>query len=144
MPAREQQSPVSFFEFWPGWLFYTPVVAHWIALGLRYGDMLPADRRQPAHHQRAGCAGNRRLDILDQVGAASARWLVAPTRASTLCRESGRRTWRRPRRRWSRPGSAYPLVAKPDIGCNGTGVRLIARPPRFAALLQRLPARRGG
>ena len=27
------------FEFWPGWLFYAPVVVQWIYFGLRFGDM---------------------------------------------------------------------------------------------------------
>ena len=39
LPARLRERPVSYFEFWPGWLFYSPVVAQWIALGLRHGDM---------------------------------------------------------------------------------------------------------
>ena len=34
-PAARVLSP---FEFWPGWLFYTPVVIHWLMLGLRHGD----------------------------------------------------------------------------------------------------------
>ena len=34
--ARPDLPPVSFFEFWPSWLFYTPVVAHLAGeLGLR-------------------------------------------------------------------------------------------------------------
>ncbi|HET6197081.1 MAG TPA: D-alanine--D-alanine ligase, partial [Acetobacteraceae bacterium] len=40
--ARPRGKPVSYFEFWPDWLFYFPVAAHWIALGLRHrGFMLP-------------------------------------------------------------------------------------------------------
>jgi hypothetical protein len=35
---RAKERVVSFFEFWPSWLFYAPVVAHWLVLGLRYRD----------------------------------------------------------------------------------------------------------
>ena len=31
------KAAVSFFEFWPGWLFYIPVVAFWV----HEGDSLP-------------------------------------------------------------------------------------------------------
>lgn len=35
----KQPNPLSLFEFWPRWVFYTPVVAYWILLGLRYRDV---------------------------------------------------------------------------------------------------------
>ena len=47
-PGRAAADRVlSTFEFWPGWVFYAPVVAQWIYwLGLRYGRHEPADRGQ--------------------------------------------------------------------------------------------------
>ncbi len=63
----EQQSPVSFFEFWPAWLFYTPVVVHWIALGLRYRDMLLPTAANP-RIEAGGLCGESKTDILDQAG----------------------------------------------------------------------------
>ena len=63
----EQQSPVSFFEFWPAWLFYTPVVVHWIALGLRYRDMLLPTAANPLigreREVAAACALLRRAAV---------------------------------------------------------------------------------
>ena len=40
-PAQElaPPRPLSCFEFWPDWLFYAPIAAQWIVLGLRYGDL---------------------------------------------------------------------------------------------------------
>ena len=60
---------VSFFEFWPGWLFYTPVVAHWIALGLRYGDLSLPTAANP-HIEVGGLCGESKREILDQVAGA--------------------------------------------------------------------------
>ena len=36
--TEKRGRPLSFFEFWPDWAFYTPVVMHWLMLGIRYGD----------------------------------------------------------------------------------------------------------
>jgi hypothetical protein len=57
---------VSFFEFWPGSLFYAPVVAHWIALGLRNGDHSLPTAANPSIAV-GGLCGESKRDILDQV-----------------------------------------------------------------------------
>ncbi len=46
-PRREGRI-LSPFEFWPDWIFYTPVVLQWIALGLRYGDFSLPSSANPA------------------------------------------------------------------------------------------------
>jgi hypothetical protein len=118
-PAR----PLSFFEFWPGWLFYAPVVAHWIALGLRHGDLSLPTAANP-HITAGGLCGESKLEILDQVGPA-ARHLIAPyvsivTHATDLDADLAAADLA-----LAAAALSYPVVAKPDIGCNGTGVRLI-------------------
>ncbi|MGI4878788.1 MAG: hypothetical protein ACRYG4_15015 [Janthinobacterium lividum] len=67
MPVLAPAPVVSFFEFWPGWLFYLPVWL-WVAwLSLRHrGIRLPlvANPLFPA----GGLFGEVKSDILDQLG----------------------------------------------------------------------------
>ena len=108
---------LSRFEFWPGWLFYAPVVAQWICLGLRYGDMSLPTAANPTI-ETGGLCGESKSDILDLAGETARLW-IAPWLVFTagvddavmLANESG---------------FGWPVVLKPDIGCNGTGVKLIA------------------
>jgi hypothetical protein len=125
--------PLSFFEFWPGWLFYTPVVIHWLSLGLRYGDFSLPTAANP-HITTGGLCGESKLSILAQV-AAEAQPLVAPACGVTAhpdgaaAAEAAMQTH----------GLRYPIVVKPDIGCNGNGVRLLQDRARLAAYLASFP-----
>src|SRR5579863_3077181 len=75
-PADTPKRLLSFFEFWPDWLFYFPVVVHWIALGIRYGDPSLPTAANPTM-TAGGLCGESKLEILDQV-VPPARELLAP------------------------------------------------------------------
>ena len=132
-PDEGGERLTSFFEFWPGWLFYAPVVAQWIWLGLRWGDMSLPTAANP-HIETGGLCGESKTAILDQV-ADSARSMLAPyvriradlapTLAELAMREAG---------------LDFPVILKPDIGCNGTGVRLLADAADLARSLPEYPA----
>lgn len=111
--------PVSFFEFWPGWAFYTPIVVQWIALGLRYGDFSLPTAANP-HITTGGLCGESKSAILNQVRP-EGRHLLCPI-ATIVARPDGLAD---AEAAMAAANLLYPLVAKPDIGCNGTGVRLI-------------------
>ena len=125
-PAQElaPPRPLSCFEFWPDWLFYAPIAAQWIVLGLRYGDLSLPTAANPSI-TAGGLCGESKLEILDLV--------TGPSR-NVLARYTGIVTDRRDTREDISAADAalpaaqitYPLVAKPDIGCNGAGVRLIS------------------
>lgn len=117
--AEKRGSPLSFFEFWPGWMFYTPVVIHWLMLGLRYGDLSLPTAANP-RITTGGLCGESKLSILSQVGAQS-QVLVAPACGVPARPDGGVAA----EAAMDVFGLRYPVVAKPDIGCNGTGVRLI-------------------
>ncbi|MFT9216834.1 MAG: D-alanine--D-alanine ligase, partial [Acetobacter malorum] len=57
-------SPLSSFEFWPGWAFYTPVVIYWILLGIRYGDFSTPTAANP-RIETGGLCGESKSGILD-------------------------------------------------------------------------------
>ncbi|HEY0183172.1 MAG TPA: D-alanine--D-alanine ligase [Rhodopila sp.] len=117
--ADKRGKPLSFFEFWPGWAFYTPVVIHWLMLGLRHGDFSLPTAANP-RITTGGLCGESKLSILSQVGP-DAQALVAPA-CGVLARPNGAAAAEAAMQAF---GLRYPVVAKPDIGCNGTGVRLV-------------------
>lgn len=129
--AARAAAPVSHFEFWPGWLFYTPIVAQWVLLGLRYGDFSLPTAANP-RIEVGGLCGESKSAILDQIAPAQ-RDLVAPyvclpatdAAAAEAAMASAGLTW--------------PVIAKPDIGCNGTGVRLLADRAALERYLREYP-----
>ena len=117
--AQKTNRPLSYFEFWPGWLFYTPVVIHWLLLGARYGDLSLPTAANP-RITTGGLCGESKLSILSQFGP-EMKPLIAPA-CGVLARPDGIEA---AENAMKMHGLTYPVVAKPDIGCNGTGVRLI-------------------
>jgi hypothetical protein len=148
VPAPPPSPPVvSYFEFWPGWLFYTPVVAHWIMLGLRYGDLSLPTAANP-HITVGGLCGESKREILDQVAGGErdvlARYTSIVTTAGPgsgggmggnmvgggdrFVGDGGGEQFvdlAAAEHAMAQAGLCYPLVVKPDIGCNGAGVRLV-------------------
>ena len=121
------------FEFWPDWLFYTPVVLQWIALGLRYGDFSLPSAANPGIAV-GGLCGESKTEILDLVREPGRSWVAPYVRFDLAgdgfaAAEAARVA----------AGLRYPLVLKPDIGCNGTGVRMIADAGALARALPDYP-----
>jgi len=128
---------VSFFEFWPGWLFYAPIVAQWLALGLRFGDFSLPTAANPTI-ELGGLCGESKRAILDQVRdperAVLARYTSIVTHASNAAADTAAAG-----QAIAAAGIGYPLVVKPDISCNGTGVRLVGDRIALARYLAAFP-----
>jgi hypothetical protein len=110
---------VSPFEFLPAWIVYGPVVLQWIALGLRYGDFSLPTAANP-HITTGGLCGESKAAILDLVQGPARGWIAPYT--TLVTGDADRRAARAAMRG---AGLKLPLVIKPDIGCNGSGVRLV-------------------
>jgi len=137
MPTFDASAPaLSFFEFWPAWLFYLPM---WLWIGLlaiHYrGLRLPllANPRFPA----GGLVGESKRDIFAQLRgeerAALAPYVVlfrAGPAATQLAEAEIR---------MARAGFSYPVVAKPDMGCRGAGVRPVRDARELLAYLAAFP-----
>jgi hypothetical protein len=130
--AKPEGRILSTFEFWPDWIFYTPVVLQWILLGLRYGDFSLPSCANPGIAV-GGLCGESKTEILDLVGEPGRRWVAPYTSFELADGADGFATAEAAR---AAAGLDYPVVLKPDIGCNGTGVRFIED---AAALAQALP-----
>ena len=122
-PPPSPPPVVSFFEFWPGWLFYAPIVAQWVALGLRHGDFSLPTAANPTI-DTGGLCGESKRSILDQVRGAERAMLARYTGIVTHARDAAADT-DAAEQAMAQANLAYPVVVKPDIGCNGTGVRLV-------------------
>ncbi len=126
-------SQVSSFEFWPSWIFYMPVVAYWITLGLRYRDFSLPSVANP-RIATGGLCGESKSSILDQAGPTATSWIARYTKFRTADQDLSRALIL-----MHRQGLALPLVVKPDIGCNGTGVRLAHDEEALGAVLASFP-----
>ncbi len=124
---------ISPFEFLPGWLAYGPIVAQWIALGLRHGSLSLPTAANP-RISTGGLCGESKTAILDQL-AGEARGWVAPY--TTLL--TGEDDLARANQALAQAGLSLPLVVKPDIGCNGAGVRLVETEAALARALEEFP-----
>ncbi len=130
-PTPPKVRAFSLFERWPGWLFYAPVLAHWIWHGLRAGDMTLPTAANPMI-ETGGLCGESKSAILDSVREGS-RGLIAPY----VVFVTGSKDWPAAERAVARFG--WPLVVKPDIGCNGAGVRLVHDQTRLEQSLAAFP-----
>ncbi len=130
MPPLAPAPALSFFEFWPAWLFYIPVWI-WVALlSLRHrGIRLPmlANPLFPA----GGLYGEIKSDILDQFRGNARQW-VAPYVKVARGRGGATDIAVQAISDARAAGLDFPLVAKPELGCRGAGVRPVAN---LAALI---------
>lgn len=129
----KEQNPLSLFEFWPGSVFYTPIVLYWIVMGIRYGDLSVATAANP-RIETGGLCGESKSSILD-MGGPTAQAAIAPYRVF----HNDRNALKDALAAMNDMGISFPVVVKPDIGCNGTGVRLIADQPMLERVLPLFP-----
>ena len=131
--APPPSPPVSRFEFIPGWLAYGPVVAQWVALGLWNRDFSLPTAVNP-RIGTGGLCGERKSEFFDIAGPL-ARATIAPFTTLT----TGENDFARAQAAMDEADLALPLVVKPDIGCNGTGVRLVRDAARLPQSLAAFP-----
>jgi hypothetical protein len=132
-PRRALERPLSLFEFWPDWLFYFPVAVHWIALGLRYGNFMLPTAANP-NVTAGGLCGEQKSEILDQVQGRVRDLLACYT---TVRAQPG--GVEETEAAMAAAAISYPVVAKPNVGCNGTGVRLLWNQQDLARYLTAFP-----
>jgi hypothetical protein len=141
MPPFDQGgAPLSFFEFWPMWAFYPPVMSYAGWLMLRYrGALLPtvANPSFPG----GGFFGESKAEILALAMQHVPEWVapfvhvdrpavpgldIGAERDAALARLTA-------------AGLTLPVVAKPDLGCRGAGVKLVRSASDLQAYLQAFP-----
>jgi hypothetical protein len=131
--VRPEPPPVGKLEFLPGWITYGPIVASWVARGLWHGDFSLPTAANP-RITTGGLCGERKSCILDLAEGDARNWIAAYSVIDT-----GVDDVRRAEQAMAQAGLSLPLVVKPDIGCNGTGVRLVRSRDALAAALAAFP-----
>lgn len=150
MPPFDQGGkPTSFFEFWPMWAFYPPIALYAAWQMLRYRGILLPTVANPSF-PGGGFFGESKADILALAMQHVPEWVAPfvrierPVAPTDLVQERNAAL-----AALAAAGLALPVVAKPDLGCRGAGVKLVrtpgdlhdylaAFPPGATLLLQRL------
>lgn len=131
------KSPVSFFEFWPDWLFYAPVVVFWLFKSIRYGSITLPALANPRINA-GGICGESKNEILDLAGPAARRWIADFAPLTTSAHPEGN-DLALALAAMARAGLEFPVVAKPDMSCNGVGVRVTRNTAELATYLAEFP-----
>ena len=144
MPAFDQSgAPLSFFEFWPMWAFYPPIMLYALWLMVRYRGILLPTVANPSF-PGGGFFGESKAAILELAMAHTPEWvapfitLQRPEVADT--EQAWQALTEQALQQLAARGLSLPVVAKPDLGCRGAGVRLIRSVDALRQYLQEFPA----
>jgi hypothetical protein len=121
-PLDTSGPPISFFEFWPPWLFYAPFAAWWTVLAARHGSATLLTAANP-RLTGGGLVGESKRELLEQVGPPTADWVAPWVTVERGAAGGIEDDLAAARAAMQAAGLAFPVVAKPDIGCRGAGVR---------------------
>jgi membrane protein DedA with SNARE-associated domain len=115
------------FEFWPGWLFYIPVVGIYLWHSIRCLDLLAPLRAAP-HLRNAGLIGEAKWDFLQHADPDAPSTLPA-LRIGPRTEGLAEQAWMEILKELQAKGlDQFPLIAKPDVGQRGYAVRIIEGP----------------
>lgn len=124
MPPMDDSGPaISRHEFWPAWFFYTPVVMQSLWHSIKYRSIgLPLIANPSVW--LSGMVGESKKDILNLAGDYAKQWILPFTclRKNT---ESIAQQYADAQQAIEDANLSFPLVAKPDKGCRGVGVKLL-------------------
>jgi membrane protein DedA with SNARE-associated domain len=124
-PIDRVRRRVSVAERVPPILFYIPFGLHWIYLGLRYRSFTLPSAANP-NIEAGGMWGESKSACLRQIAPEFARWIAPFVRLERTDGNPGADdNVRAGLAALQAAGLAFPIVAKPDIGWQGYGVRLV-------------------
>ena len=131
---------LSFFEFWPMWAFYPPVIAYAAWLMLRHRGVLLPTVANPSF-PGGGFVGESKAQILALVSRHLPEWVAPFVRIESPAAplSDARAEAEAALRCLEQAGLALPVVAKPDLGCRGVGVKLIRQPAELQAYIEAFP-----
>lgn len=146
LPKLELGSkPVSFFEFWPAWIFYLPIVFYWIFLSLRYRNFGLPMVVNP-NIDLGGMVGESKLSILESAGEFAQSFIlpciVGERKVDDALYKSDESLQSHVDNELIKAAAkniTLPLVVKPELGCRGAGVRLIHNKMELVDYLRLFP-----
>jgi hypothetical protein len=136
MPPLDLGGPaVSFFEFWPQRTFYAPMILYWLWLSAKHGGRFTLPTAANPLFPMGGWVGESKAAVFDLAGP-YARRFIAPWTSFVRTAEA---TATDSLAQATRAGLQFPLVAKPDMGCRGVGVRRVRNEAELAAYIAGYP-----
>jgi len=136
-PLSRSDCRVAAAERIPPALFYLPLVLNWLWLGLRHGSLTLPTAANPKIFT-GGMWGESKSAYFDDVAPAERSWVadyVVVTRTASLAADVTQAN-----EALRGAGLTFPLMAKPDIGWHGHGVRRIDAPAQLLDYLSGFPA----
>lgn len=119
----------------PKWLICIPLVMQWLLLSLRYGSLTLPTAANP-DITSGGLVGEGKLEYFRNMGstarAATAKYCALSTARVVSASEL--------RQTLDHAGLAFPLIAKPDLGLCGFGVRQVQNIDQLLQYLTVFPA----
>jgi membrane protein DedA with SNARE-associated domain len=137
MPQPEEKI-VSFFEFWPPWLFYIPVAVHYAGLALKHRSATLPTCANPSIYS-GGMIRESKSEILGLVPEEFRRFVPRWTTFQKSTALPIDLDAQRARQRMRSANLDFPLVAKPDQGQRGAGVRLLRSESDLVHYLENFP-----
>lgn len=127
----------SFFEFWPVWVMYLPVVFYSVFLAIKHrGLSLPLLANPNVF--LGGMIGESKTELLDSAGS-TAKDYILPYFTITVS-NSKKIDAQVIKEHMEQDGFSFPVVAKPDLGCRGAGVQLVQGDTELAHYLKDFPS----
>ncbi len=133
----KNQKATSFFEFWPTWLMYLPVVVQWLGLAIRHRSLTLPFIANPKL-TLSGMVGVPKSELMQQADSNSARsilpWVLHTVDDSDSQTQAAQWVARLPAQ-----DIDFPFVCKPDIGCRGSGVKLVQNIEQLVECIESYP-----
>ena len=126
---------VTRWEFWPPWIFYPPVVAYILWLGIRFRHPTLFTAVNPGMPQ-SGFLGESKSEILEglrEAGDSVADWCLLPASENVERRVEELADF------MDGNGLGFPIVLKPDVGQRGEGVIIAKSPDEARKALEAAP-----
>jgi len=141
MPALDASAAqISWFEFAPSHLFYTPVALYCGWLSLRHmGLTLPTNTNPSLPY--SGLVGESKYTVLNELNESARLWVAPYVRCMRWGGEGGSaKTMEDAQEGLLGASVSMPFVAKPDIGMRGAGVQIVKTEADLKAYVETFPA----
>jgi len=137
----ERETPTTFFEFWPIGVFYLPVFVYILYLAVRFRGLRVTLASNPCMYASGLVRESKRQIYALFPPEAAARWLARVAVSPPIAPPDGPEDrLARAREALAAAGIGFPLVAKPDIGQRGVGVKRIGGEAELLDYFRRFPA----
>ena len=119
--ARSIGERIAKWEFWPGWIFYAPVVVHYLTLALKHRSLtLPTAANPGIEH--GGFVGESKFETLERLQQIAPDLTAEPFLIPAGAMEDRAQ---RIQQVLEQHKVLFPFILKPDQGQRGIGVKLI-------------------